>query len=105
MITDSIYKTARSRDELLDFYDSVVSKWSFPFEQVPVPTRFGETNVITAGKWDNPALVLIHGSASNILSWGGAIPAYLKDFYVIVPDIPGEVGRSAPIRPSWGNDD
>jgi pimeloyl-ACP methyl ester carboxylesterase len=56
-----------------------------------IPTRFGDTRAMTAGRKGNPALVLLHGSASNILGWGAAILAYMRDFYVIAPDIPGEM--------------
>lgn len=105
MAENTIYKTEKSRDILLDFYDAVMSKWPFPYTKAMIPTRAGETHVLTAGSRDNPALVLLHGAASNVLGWGGAIPVYMKDFHVIAPDIPGEVGRSAPTRPSWLNDD
>ncbi len=70
-----------------------------------VPTRFGETHIIMAGSVGTPALVLLHGAASNLLGWSGAIPEYSGDFRVIALDIPGEAGKSAPVRPSWNNDD
>lgn len=100
-----IYRTERGRDILLEFYGEMLKGWSFPYESIAVPTRFGETHIIAAGDKSLPALVLLHGSASNLLGWGGAIPEYMKDFRVIAPDIPGEAGRSAPVRPSWDNDD
>jgi pimeloyl-ACP methyl ester carboxylesterase len=100
-----IYKTEQSRDILLEFYDGVLQKWEFPYESLTVPTRFGETHIIAAGSRGKPALVLLHGAASNLLGWGGAIPEYMGDFRVIAPDIPGEAGRSAPLRLSWNNDD
>jgi pimeloyl-ACP methyl ester carboxylesterase len=105
MSAGSIYRTVGSREILLDFYDGVMSQWAFPHENADVPTRFGDTRVVTAGRGENPALLLLHGSASNVLGWGGAIPAYMNHFYVIAPDIPGEAGRSAAVRPSWNTDE
>lgn len=61
--------------------------------------------MIAAGETGRPALVLLHGAASNALAWGGAIPQYGANFRVIAPDIPGEAGMSHPERPSWDNDD
>ena len=100
-----VYRTEHSRDILLDFYDGVAGTWSFPHESAMVQTRHGETHVITAGDKSKPALVLLHGAAANILGWGAAIPEYMRDFFVIAPDIPGEAGRSAPERPSWNGDE
>ena len=100
-----VYRTEHSRDILLAFYDGVVGTWSFPHESTMVQTRNGETHVITAGDKSKPVLVLLHGAAANILGWGAAIPEYMRDFFVMAPDIPGEAGRSAPQRPSWHNTD
>lgn len=105
MKRQSIYKTENGRDTLLKFYDGVMGKWAFPFDTSIVETRFGQTFIVTAGNTEKPALVLLHGAASNILGWGGAIPQYTQDFRVIAPDIPGDPGRSAPVRPDWSNDD
>jgi pimeloyl-ACP methyl ester carboxylesterase len=105
MTTGSIYRTVESRDILLDFYDGMMGGWTFPHGTMEVPTRFGGTHVVSAGRKGDPALVLLHGSASNILGWGAAIPAYMRDFHVIAPDLPGEAGRSGPDRPSWDNDE
>jgi pimeloyl-ACP methyl ester carboxylesterase len=105
MATTGIYKTVKGRDILLDFYDGMIGKWAFPHECADIPTRFGETHIVTAGDPDAPALVLLHGSASNLLGWGGTIPLYARDFRVVAPDMPGEAGRSGPVRPSWDNDE
>ena len=100
-----VYRTEHSREILLAFYDGVVGTWSFPHESAMVRTRHGETHVITAGDKSRPALVLLHGAAANILGWGAAMPEYMREFFVIAPDIPGEAGRSAPERPSWNGDE
>lgn len=101
----SIYRTEKGRDILADFYRGVIGKWSFDFTEETVPTRFGETHALGAGEKGRPALVLLHGAASNALGWGAALAQYGKDFRVIAPDIPGEAGLSSPVRPSWDNDD
>jgi len=100
-VKTQVYRTANSREILLAVYDEVMDTWSFPLESNMVPTRHGETHVVTAGDRSKPALVLLHGSAANIRGWGAAIPEYGRDFFVLAADIPGEAGRSAPERPSW----
>jgi pimeloyl-ACP methyl ester carboxylesterase len=101
----SVFKTEEGREELFTLMDSVMARWSYPYERSFVSTRFGDTHVVTAGDRERPALLLLHGAASNILSWGAEIPRYMGEFFVIAPDIPGEAGKSAPLRPSWENDD
>ena len=68
MSAGTIYRTVEGRDILLDFYDGVMSRWVFQNENADIPTRFGDTRVVTAGRRENPALLLLHGSASNVLA-------------------------------------
>jgi pimeloyl-ACP methyl ester carboxylesterase len=100
-----IYRTEKSRGILLEFYDSMLQRWAFPHESMTIPTRFGESHIVAAGQKQKPALVLLHGAASNLLGWGGAIPEYMRDFRVVAPDIPGDADRSAPKRLSWDDGD
>ena len=100
---NNIYRTEGSRDALAAFMDYVLKMWPYPFEAKFMDTRFGKTHIVTAGQKNSPVLMLLHGSASNLLSFGGDIPKYMGDYFVVVPDLPGEAGKSAPCRPSWRN--
>jgi pimeloyl-ACP methyl ester carboxylesterase len=44
---------------------------------------------------------LLHGAASNAVSWAGDVAAYSAHFRVYAVDLPGEPGKSAPNRPAW----
>ena len=101
----SIYRTEGSREALASFMDEVLKLWPYPFAAQYVDTRFGKTHAVTAGSKDCPALVLLHGSASNLLSFGGDIPQYMGNYYVVAPDLPGEAGKSGPERPDWRKED
>ena len=100
-----IYKHENSREALCSFEDYVLPLLAYPKETRMLQTRFGETHVLCCGDETKPALVLLHGAASNLLSWGGDIPQWMGDFYVIAPDIPGEAGKSAPVQLSWRGGD
>lgn len=63
-----------------------------------VPTTFGDTHVLSAGPADAPPVVLLHGSASNALSWLGLMPRLAERYRVYAPDMPGEPGLSADCR-------
>jgi pimeloyl-ACP methyl ester carboxylesterase len=105
MNENSIYKTENGAEAFGAFMDGVLAQWPYPHKTVYVPTRFGQTFAVTAGDRGKPALVMLHGSASNLLSWGAEIPQYMGDYFVIALDIPGEAGKSAPVRPSWDGQD
>ncbi len=100
-MTTSIYKSPAGEREIMALYDSVLTRWPVPFEKINVPTRHGETFVIASGDAKLPPLVLVHGSSSNAVSWGGEVKEYSRYFRVYAVDIPGEPGKSAQNRPSW----
>lgn len=102
---NQIYRYADSRQELSQFMDQALAAWPYPYETNMIETRLGKTHVFTAGEKSKPALLLLHGAQSNLLSWGGDIPQYIADYYVVAPDIPGEAGKSDAVRLQWNNDD
>lgn len=50
-------------------YDAVLAHWPVPYETCRVPTRHGDTFAIASGDKSAPALILLHGAASNAVSW------------------------------------
>jgi pimeloyl-ACP methyl ester carboxylesterase len=96
--TPATFKTADGYAAVMADYERVLSKWMVPFRSVIIPTRYGETHVLTSGEEDAPPLVLLHGAAVNAGSWGLNVPAWSRDYRIYAPDVPGEGGRSAAIR-------
>lgn len=88
----------------MQFYDGMLSFWPVAHREQDIDTRSGSTHVITAGDPALPPCVLLHGAASNAVTWIGDVLPLSQHFHVIAPDLPGEVGRSAPFRPSWKDD-
>jgi pimeloyl-ACP methyl ester carboxylesterase len=105
MDSNSIYKSAAGERVIMDLYDNVLKNWPVPYETLTVPTRHGETFVISCGEKTGSPLVLLHGSVSNAVSWVGDVEQYSRNFRVLAVDIPGEPGKSASNRPSWEGPD
>jgi pimeloyl-ACP methyl ester carboxylesterase len=103
MSVKSIYKSPSGEKAIMAAYNSVLDRWPVPVEKLYVPTRHGQTFVIVSGDNKAPALVLLHGSSSNAVSWIGEVAQYSRLFRTYAVDIPGEVGRSSHNRPSWHN--
>jgi pimeloyl-ACP methyl ester carboxylesterase len=55
--------------------------------------------VIVSGPEDGPALILLHGTASNAGSWIVDMPIWSRHFRVFAVDIIGDAGFSAQVRP------
>lgn len=101
MNTKSVYKSAAGKQEIMALYDAVLAHWPVTHQTFTLPTRHGDTFVIASGDPSAPPLFLLHGAASNAVSWVADIPAYSQHFRVFTPDLPGEPGKSSENRPSW----
>lgn len=101
MTTDSIYKTVAGRQAILNAYDHALATYWPPHETLTVPTRYGDTFVVTTGNAAAPPLVLLHGASSNSAVWAGDAAVYGPHFRVYAVDLIGEPGKSAETRPSW----
>jgi pimeloyl-ACP methyl ester carboxylesterase len=97
----TLYKSAAGEAEVMAFYDGALAMWPVPHDDIRVPTRLGETFVIASGPKDGLPVILLHGAASNAISWMGDVTAYAQSFRTYAVDIPGDPGRSAAARPSW----
>jgi pimeloyl-ACP methyl ester carboxylesterase len=77
-------------------YEKVLDRATatFPLRRRVVETAFGDTHIVEAGTPGNPALLLLHGTASNTAAWMADIPLWAQHFHVIAADIVGEPGLS-----------
>lgn len=100
-----VFKSADGKAKILALYDAVLARWPVAHETFILPTRHGETFVIASGGPTAPPLVLLHGAASNAVSWVGDVAEFSRHFRVYALDLPGEPGRSAENRPSWHGPD
>jgi len=94
-----IWKTPAAGQAVLDRYAQFLAHWPQPCEQLRVPTTQGETFVMASGKAAGPAVVMLHGSASNSVVWMRDAAVLGERFRVYAVDVIGEPGLSAPSRP------
>ena len=100
----SIYKSVEGEREVGERYLTILKRWPVPNRQLRVPTREGETFVVTCGDENAPALVLLHGGMTNSAMWMGDVAAWAEHFRVYAVDVIGEAGFSAPSRPPLASD-
>jgi pimeloyl-ACP methyl ester carboxylesterase len=96
----SIFKTPEGKREVLSRYDELLTLWPQPYQHFTVPTTFGNTFVIASGQEGGPAVVLLHGSATNSAMWMADAAVLGASYRVYAIDIIGEPGKSAESRPN-----
>ena len=101
MTATSIYKSPAGEKEIMALYDAALARWPVAHETFSLSTRHGETFLIASGERSAPPLILLHGAASNAVSWAGDVAAYSPHFRVYAIDIPGDPGKSAQNRLPW----
>lgn len=101
MSAETIYKSPAGKSEIMALYDAVLARWPVAYDTFDLPTRHGNTFIIAGGEKSALPLVLLHGAASNAVSWVGDIVEYSQHFRVYAVDLPGEPGKSAENRPAW----
>jgi pimeloyl-ACP methyl ester carboxylesterase len=99
----SIYKSEEGARAIRERYLKFLARWPVPNQQLRVPTREGETFVVSCGGACGdeaaPPLLLLHGSAGNAAMWMADVAAWAARFRVYTIDMIGEPGLSAPSRP------
>jgi pimeloyl-ACP methyl ester carboxylesterase len=102
MIDNSnLYRSAEGYAAMMAAYDAILERWPVPYECVTIPTRHGDTHLITSGASDSPPLILLGGAGANATRWLPNIKDLSRAFRTYAIDGIGESGKSAPNRPSY----
>lgn len=98
MKSREIFKSEAGKQAISDIYDTILKRWPVSYETLNISTEYGQTFVLACGAKSAPPLVLLHGSSSNSAMWIGDVAAYSRHYRVYGVDIPGEPGKSDPVR-------
>jgi pimeloyl-ACP methyl ester carboxylesterase len=94
-----IYRSEAGRELVQARYRELLARWPEGTRQQRVPTRHGETFVVSCGPEDGPPVVLLQGSGANAAMWLPDVEALAARLRVHAVDVIGEPGGSAPSRP------
>ena len=100
-----IYKSEDGARAIHSRYREILALWAVPNRQFTVPTRAGDTFVISCGPENAPPVFLFHGSASSSFMWIADAGAFAARFRVHAVDLIGEPGLSARTRYKPGTDE
>ena len=96
----SIYRGSGGEAEITAMYDRGLGRLGVPTESRVIGTRQGRTHVLVTGPGGAHPLVLLGGGNflnPAALEWFLPLAEYYR---IYSPDIIGQPGRSAPVRPS-----
>ncbi|MCG8700709.1 MAG: alpha/beta hydrolase [Bacteroidales bacterium] len=103
MAKTSIYKTEKGKAQVQNFYEELLSDWHQPSNEILLETKYGTTFILESGIKEAPAIILLHGSGSNLAMWKADVMELSKTFHVFAVDIIGECGKSSENRPTFKN--
>jgi pimeloyl-ACP methyl ester carboxylesterase len=100
----SIYRSPGGEAEIATAYDDAPARLGLRYQSRAVDTHFGRTHVLVMGPEDAPAVMVLHGGNflnPFCLSWFAPLA---ESYRLYAPDIVGQPGKSAQIRPSAHGD-
>jgi pimeloyl-ACP methyl ester carboxylesterase len=103
-VRSQLYRSQYGQAQVHAEYRSVLDAWPVPHAELRVPTCHGETFVVTCGPAGAPAVLLLHGGASNSAMWIRNVQPWARTFRLYAVDVIGEPGFSAPSRPPLTSD-
>ncbi len=79
-------------------YAAMLKQWPVPYDELYVPTGFGDTHVIVTGSQDDPPLALFHSAGSGAVQWFRNVGPFSRRYRTYAVDVIGEVNKSIPTR-------
>jgi pimeloyl-ACP methyl ester carboxylesterase len=90
----STFRSAEGKRLYLDAYQKALGQWPVPFQDLMVPTAFGDTHVIVSGEPAAAPVVLLHATGTSATGWLKNVGPLSQHHRVFAVDIMGEAGRS-----------
>lgn len=90
----SIYRSPKSREHLLAYYDRILRNWPIPCEERFVETKSGKTHLLLCGRQSARPLLLFHGTGNNSLMWRYNVAQLGEHFRLHLVDTVNDPGKS-----------
>lgn len=92
--TLSRFRSPEGKRRYLRAYDEVLAQWPVAFQELSIPTLYGNTHIVASGDPDAPPLVLLHATGTSSTGWLGNVAVLSSSHRVFAVDIVGEAGKS-----------
>lgn len=95
----SVFRSPEGEAQYHLAYEAALKRWSVPYEDLYIPTRFGDTHVIASGPKDAVPLALLHPSGCGATIWYRNVGAFSQRYRTYAIDTISEVNLSLLTRP------
>lgn len=96
----SLFSSTKGYKVVMAAYDAEVARAPVPYQSQLVSIRYGMTHILSGGPLDAPPVFLFHHWRANAAGIGASFPFLFLSYRVYMPDIIGQMGKSAPTRQS-----
>jgi len=90
----SVFRSAEDETQYYVAYEAVLVQWPVPYEELYIPTRFGDTHVIASGPKDAAPLVLLHPAGGGGVIWIRNVESLSQRYRVYAVDTISEPNKS-----------
>jgi pimeloyl-ACP methyl ester carboxylesterase len=80
-------------------YETAMQQWPVPYDDIFVPTSFGDTHIVASGPLDADPVVLLNPGGGSATIWSRNVEPLSQLHRVYAVDVIGEMNRSVPTRP------
>lgn len=94
-----VFTSPEGETEVMRAYQAILDHWPVPYEELSIPTSYGETHVIASGPEAAPPVVLLHALLATPVSWYKNVASLSQSYRVYAVDVIGEGNRSRPVKP------
>ena len=95
----SVFRSPEGEAQYQAAYEAVLKQWPVPYEELYIPTRFGDTHVIASGSKDSAPLALLHPSGGSAAIWYRNIEPLSQHYRTYAIDTISEPNKSILARP------
>lgn len=101
----SVFRSPEGESRYCAASDAVLKLWPVHYEELNIPTGFGNTNIIACGSKNLIPLVLLHPSGGGASIWCRNVGQLSRYFRIYAVDTMNEVNKSSLTRPVRGRRD
>jgi pimeloyl-ACP methyl ester carboxylesterase len=95
----SVFRSPEGEAQFFAAYEAVLKLWPVPYEELFIPTRFGDTHVIASGAKDASPLILIHPAGGGGVIWIRNVGPLSQHYRTYAIDTISESNKSKLSRP------
>jgi pimeloyl-ACP methyl ester carboxylesterase len=95
----SVFRSPEGEAQFIAAYEAILKQWSVSYEELFIPTRFGDTHVVASGSKDSPPLILLHPAGGGAAMWCRNVGPFSQYYRTYAIDTISEANKSVLTRP------